>query len=123
MSHTLNWEGNGVYWKYSGDVTGAEILSASTEIYGDPRFDILKYKLVDFSDVTSITISEEEIKLITFQHAAAAQSNPRIKNAIIINKNDERAKLFVHYLSTNSNWEVAAFSSLEEANQWLGRKS
>lgn len=123
MSHTLEWEEKGVYWKYSGDVTGQEILSASTEIYGDPRFDELRYKLVDFSEVSSISIREDEIKLITFQHSASAKTNSRIKNAIVINNDDERTKLFVHYLSSNSNWEVRAFSSLEEANQWVGRKA
>lgn len=121
MAHILNWEEHGVYWKYSGEVTGEEIISTSTEIYGSPRFDQLRYKLVDFSEATSITISEDEVKRITFQHAASSQTNSRIKNAIVINPNDERTKIFVEILSKHSNWEVKAFSSLEEANQWLGR--
>jgi len=121
MAHTLDWEQNGVYWKYSGDVTGKEIIDTSTEIYGDPRFDILKYKLVDFSDVNSINISEEEIKLITYQHAAASKSNARIKNGIVIDKDDERGKMFADLLVKSSSWEVRVFDNLAEANSWVGR--
>jgi len=121
MAYKLAWEANGVYWKYSGNISGQEIIDASTEIYGDPRFDELKYKLADFSDADTVDISEEEIKLITLQHAASSRSNTRIKNAIVINGNDERAKIFVDYLSSNSGWEVRAFDQLNEANQWLGR--
>lgn len=123
MAHTLDWEQNGVYWKYSGNVSGQEIIDASTEIYGDPRFDSLKYKLVDFSDVESIEISEEEIKLITFQHAASSKSNARIKNAIVMAKYDERGKLFAHYLVKSSSWEVSVFNNLTEANNWVGREN
>lgn len=121
MAYTLAWEAKGVYWNYSGNVSGQEIIHASTEIYGDPRFDDLKYKLVDFSNAESIEISEDEIKLITYQHAAAAKSNARIKNAIVFDMDDERATLFTDYLVKLSSWEVRAFENLPEANDWVGR--
>ena len=121
MAYTLTWEPKGVYWKYTGNVSGKEIIKASTEIYGDPRFDNLKYKLADFTDVELIEISNEEIKLITFQHSASAKSNANIKNAIVIDSGDERAKLFADYLMNESAWEVRVFDHLEEANQWVGR--
>ena len=54
MAYDLVWEDNGVYWKYSGNVTGQEIIDASTSIYGDVRFITLKYKFVDFIDVEMI---------------------------------------------------------------------
>ena len=73
MAYELSWEVNGVYWKYSGKVTGSEIVEASTLIYDDERFDILKYKLVDFLDVESIEIEKEELRLIAYQHLVAEQ--------------------------------------------------
>jgi len=121
MAYTLTWEPNGVYWKYTGNVSGKEIIKASTEIYGDQRFDKLKYKLVDFSDVESIDISNDEINQITFQHAAASLSKSKIKNAIIIDSNDDRAKMFADYLANNSDWEVRVFDYLKDANEWIGR--
>ena len=48
MPHELIWETEGVYWNYSGEVAGQEIIDASTKIYGDSRFDNVKYKLVNF---------------------------------------------------------------------------
>ena len=121
MAHTLTWEPKGVYWKYTGNVSGKEIIKASTEIYGDQRFDNLKYKLVDFSDVESIDISEKEIKQIAFQHAAASLSKSKVKNAIIVDCNSERAaKTFADYLVNHSDWEVRVFDYLEDANEWIG---
>ncbi|MCW8900089.1 MAG: hypothetical protein OQK75_13045 [Gammaproteobacteria bacterium] len=121
MAYTLEWETKGVYWEYSGTISGKEIIEASTKIYGDPRFDSLRYKLVDFSAAEEVLISEDEIKLITFQHAAASKSNARIKNAIVLTKDDERGKLYAGYLVKSSPWEVRIFDHLEEANNWVGR--
>ena len=84
MACKLTWETNGVYWKSSAKVTGDEIVNASTSIYGDDRFDTLKYKLVDFIDVESFDIDDDQLALIAYQHQAAERSNPYVKNAILL---------------------------------------
>lgn len=121
MAYDINWEHDGVYWKYSGEVSGKELIEASTAIYGDPRFDALRYKLVDFLDVDKIKIDEKEVTLIACQHKAAEKSNPYIKNAIVTTSDSELANLFATYFS-DSPWEVKIFHVLDEANNWLGRK-
>lgn len=64
MTYILDWENKGVYWKYSGHVSGQEIVVGSTAIYGHPRFDTSKYKLVDFLDIETIEIDRNEVALI-----------------------------------------------------------
>ena len=121
MPHKLFWENAGVYWKYYGNVTGREVVETSTSIYGDQRFDSLKYKMVDFLDVERMEIGDEELALIAFQHRSVERSNPYLKTAIVIKPlGAEVANKFASYFS-GSFWEVRVFHEREEANQWLGR--
>jgi len=121
MAYKLDWENNGIYWEYYGKVSGKEIVEASTTIYGDERFDTLKYKLVNFLGVESIKMDEDEVALIAYQHRAAERSNPNIKNAIVIKQGSKLADKFAAFFS-DSSWDVQVFQDLDEANDWLGRK-
>ena len=119
--HKLEWLPEGVYWKYYGDVTGKEIISASKKIYGDPRFDQLKFKLVDFRDAESVQIDKNEVAEIAFQHKAAALSKHNIKNAIVVNNSDNKmATLFASFFNDTS-WEVKIFQDMNEAQNWIGK--
>ena len=97
MAYTMEWENKGVYWKYSGIVTGKEIVEGSTAIYGDSRFDSLAYKLVDFLDVQNVEMDKTEVALIAYQHQAAERSNPYIKNAIVIKSDNTLANKFAEF--------------------------
>ena len=123
MAHELVWESNGVYWKYSGNVTGNVIIDASTSIYGDARFITLKYKFVDFFDVKNFEMDQSQLALIAYQHLAAERANPYLKNAILI-KPDHKMTQMAHEFAAffgKSSWEVKVFTNLEEANKWAGR--
>ena len=121
MPYELIWEPRGVYWKYSGKLTGAEIIEGSTAIYGDARFDDLDYKLVDFTEMESIDMHEDEVALIAFQHKAAEASNPYIKNAIVIKSGCDLGYTFAKFFE-NSSWDVEIFEDIEKANEWAGRQ-
>lgn len=121
MPHSMKWEERGVYWKYFGDVSGQEIIDASAVIYGDPRFDNLEYKLVDFLDATTVNMSDDEVARVAYQHKAAEVSNPRIKNAIVTTVALDLADKFANFF-TESRWEVQVFQDMESANKWLNRE-
>lgn len=119
--HKLEWLPEGVCWKYYGDVSGEEIITASKKIYGDRRFDSLRFKLVDFLDAESLQIDSNEVAEIACQHKVAAISNPNIKNAIVIKDvANEMVNLFASFFQ-DSSWEVRIFDDRDEANSWLGR--
>ena len=118
MPHTLEWEKRGAYWKYSGNVSGEEVVNACTVIYGDHRFDSLDYKIVDFLDIESIQISEQELLKIAFQDKAAELTNPHIKSAIVMTVGAEFGKQFASYFD-DSGWEVEVFGDVESARQWI----
>jgi len=122
MPYKLYWEHDGVYWKYFGNVTGKEIIDASTSVYGDQRFDTLKYKLVDFLDAGTIEMNDDEVALIAYQHRSNERSNPYLKNAIVTQlAGIEQANKFASFFS-DSYWEVRVFQNLDEANSWIKRK-
>ena len=120
MAYDLIWEKSGVYWKYNGKVVGDEIVEASTSIYGDPRFVTLKYKFVDFLDVDSVEIDNNQLALIAYQHLAAERANPYLKNAILIRTGQKLAHQFAEFFK-KSSWEVKVFTDPAEANKWAGR--
>ena len=123
MAYELVWEDNGVYWKYSGNVAGNEIIDASTSIYGDPRFITLKYKFVDFVDVDDFEMDKNQLALIAYQHLAAERANPYLKNAILI-RPDHKVSRMAHEFAdffNKSSWEVKVFTDMDEANNWAGR--
>jgi len=123
MAYELVWEDNGVYWKYRGNITGDEIIDASTSIYGDARFITLKYKFADFTEVEDFEMDKRQLALIAYQHLAAERSNPYLKNVILIkpgHKITQMAHEFATYFN-KSSWEVKVYTDLDEANQWAGR--
>lgn len=120
MAYELTWEDNGVYWKYTGKVTGQELIEASTSIYGDERFVDLKYKFVDFYDVDAVEINKDELALIAYQHLAAERANPYLKNVILVRSDDALAHEFAAFFA-RSSWEVKVFTDPKEANKWVQR--
>ena len=46
----IDWQEKGIYWKLSGIVTGDEIIEMDKAIYGDSRFDDIRYLIADESD-------------------------------------------------------------------------
>lgn len=109
-----------MYWKYSGIISGNEVVDASTSIYGDARFITLKYKFADFFEVERLEINKSQLALIAYQHLAAERANPYLKNAILINSGNKLAHEFAAFFS-NSSWEVKVFTDMDEANKWVGR--
>lgn len=119
----VEWKERGVCWKYSSSVSGEEVIKASVAIYADKRFDELRYKLCDFLEADSISMTARDTSKLVCQHAAAAQTNPDIKIAVVGKKIDfpSLSLLVEHFSSYESefSWPVALFEGLVAAHEWL----
>ena len=119
----IDWQERGVYWKYSGSVSGDEIIQTSTAIYSDERFDELRYKLCDFVDTDNISMSLEEVAQIACQHTAGALTNPNVKIALVGNESNlpNLALLLEKYKTYDKelSWPIELFDDLEKAHEWL----
>lgn len=121
MPYVINWNPHGVEWIYSGTITGKEIIQSNEAIYGDPRFDDLRYQLVDFTRVVDFAVSSKEMRQMAHLDAAASRSNPEIRLAVIAPEKAGR-ELCQSYLdsSGNLNWRVRVFENRDAAEAWLG---
>ncbi len=52
MPYQVNWESRGVYTRYYGHVTGADMRGNIEDVCRDERFEQHRYHILDFSDAT-----------------------------------------------------------------------
>jgi hypothetical protein len=120
MAYELFWEERGVLWKFAGKVSSQEALKSNLDIYGDARFDSLRYEIADFSDVVDFEMNELDIKKVAFFDKAASKSNARIKVALVAPTPIAKALLEQYAVHSDpSPWEVCLFEKLDEARAWL----
>ena len=120
MPYKISWENEGVIWTFYGVLAGEEVIQANLDIYGDPRFDNLRYQLVDISAVEQFKISDEALETAAAMDEAATLSRPRLVVAVIAAKGEALrvAELYKSAMKTSS-WKVEIFCSMQEAKEWV----
>jgi len=117
MPCKVTWKDNGLVWELSGDISTEEFHKINSDQYGDPRWDDLRYLIVDFRNVKSIDLPEEEIVVIQAMDKAAALSNPYLKIASIANT--EETRKIAEFYGADSPRGCAIFETVEEAHSWV----
>ena len=120
MAYQLIWKGEKVEACFHGNVTNSELNAITSEFYGNKRFDNARYLLINFLDVTSFAASEFDLMAIGAMDSAASISNPKIKVAMVSDKEEVLKLLSSHNKGAkNCAWPIEMFSSKEEAEKWL----
>ena len=120
MTINIKWEGKGIYWKVSGIVTAEDIFEIDKEINADPRYDDVRYQVIDLLDVTELNVKVHEVTQIASFDKASQLSNPRIKIAFV--STDETTQSLASLYSAeslNSPWETQIFDTFEDALEWV----
>ncbi|HKK19649.1 MAG TPA: hypothetical protein VJ952_13300 [Opitutales bacterium] len=122
MPYHIEWRDRGVYWTYTGLVTGDDILQSNFDIYGDARFDDLKYEIVNLLEAEKIGVSERHMQKIAHLDAAAARTNTNIRVAIVAREADAvyLQKLYTKH-SKDHGWPTQLFESVQAAEAWVKR--
>lgn len=122
MAYKTIWKNKGIHWIFSGNVTGDEIIKSSTEIYGNPKFDTLRFQIVDFLAAESFDVTTEAMEEVSVMDLAAAQTNPVLKVAVIAT-DAQGARLVELYESTTGSapWETELFTTLADAHAWIDK--
>lgn len=121
MPYLITWQKQGVIWRYSGVLTGEDLLQSNFDIFGDERFDDIRYQIVNLIAVDSIEVTEKHMRKVAHLDMAAARTNPRVKVAVVSNS-EAATQLNVYYdkyCDEKSPWETKVFSSVEEAEAWV----
>lgn len=84
MPHITHWEGAvGVRQHCYDTVTGGERIGAMSKVFGDHRFDSLRYIIVDFLTTTKVVFTREESEILYSVYHGASHTNSRIVVALV----------------------------------------
>ena len=116
MPYKINWKPSYVSFDYFGAVSSEDIIESNKEVYGDERFDTLRWELVSFDETETVAFKTANVRLIAYMDEAAARSNPRISVAFV-GKTDILKQVEDAYAATGAKptWPVLHFDSREEA--------
>ncbi|GAV19655.1 hypothetical protein MMIC_P0605 [Mariprofundus micogutta] len=122
MAHSSIWETDGLYRKFSGDISGYEILQSNIELQGDARFKNIEYVINDFTDVTSHSVEVVHTEAYASTDQIVSHTKHRLKIALVVPQ-VEMLALAENYceLMKGQLFECDIFRSLEQARSWLER--
>ena len=88
-------------------------------LYGDERFDNMRFQIFDISKVTKVNAPESDISVIAALDRSSAKWNPNVKVACIT-EDDYSMQLIEIYASylMDIEWEVKIFTNFDDALAW-----
>ncbi|TVZ40808.1 hypothetical protein P886_0139 [Alteromonadaceae bacterium 2753L.S.0a.02] len=106
--------------RYTGIVTGQELIDASLKKSGDIRFDQVKFILADWSRVDTVQITPQEVKALVACLRPISLICPYARSASIVNPDPTGNALIAWYkfLADDLTWEVEIFNSQDSAVEW-----
>ena len=121
MPHINQWEKDGLYRKFTGEITGNEILESNFGLQIQPEFQSIKYIINDFTEVTghSIDNSHTEIYAQTDEKAASKKANCELKIALLVTQPSliALAESYRNEMKDNM-FECEIFQTVEAARNW-----
>jgi len=120
MPHTNIWESGGLYRKFTGTISGEEVLRANFELHADPNFQAINYIINDFTQVTGHSIEVAHTKVYASTDEIIANTKGTLKIALVINK-DSLIALANSYREEmiGNRFDCAIFQVIEDARKWV----
>jgi len=117
MSFSINWRGLNVVITFLDILSFDEMYEAKKTIYGDSRYDEMKYQIIDLS---KIQLTKQDIHVLSTLEKSSAVWNNNLKIAIIT-----LDKKYIEMIATyfkimkNTNWSFKVFDTIDGAHEWL----
>jgi hypothetical protein len=121
MPYSLTWEPDGVYKRFNGVVTGAELLQSVIEVAMDIRFVSSQYEVSDYLDAVSTDFSQDALNEVRAVRIGSFMNNPRIKVAIVTHDTEIQQRIYSTIAARLTLHQTKVFNAISEANTWLGR--
>jgi len=106
-------------YNFFGTLTPEDFHQANGLIYGDARFDNMIYQIADFTNVLSINLTLDKVKVISALEKSATRWNKSVKVAHVTT--DPEIKNMVHAYEKEiqkTNWLCRLFENLDDATIW-----
>lgn len=119
MNYEIEWEDGNFIATFNGFVVFSDIIEVDNIMYGDKRFDKMKFQLLDFSNIDSVEITRAQIKIISSLDRSSSIWNNNMKVAIVTN-NENLLEITEFYRKSlkDIDWLVETFSNIEDARKW-----
>ena len=121
MSYTAKWTDKGVIITMHEDSVVGDIMRSNNEIYSHPKFEQLKYQIVDFRKAKEFSGSEIEAKTIGIMDKSSSRWNSSMK-VVCITKDPRLVELIEIYakMLSETEWVVKICESMDEAKAFVG---
>jgi len=121
MPFDTNWEKQGVYHQFSGQLTNRDRKHAMHEVMGDERFDTMKYWIIDTLAIKECMLEKSDVVDAAAFNIGAAYHNNNILMAFAATNTDHQDNIlhFMKILKSGCNWKVRLFDDIESARQWI----
>ena len=115
MGYELTWERKGVYKHFTGVVKGQDYLRIQTEVFGDPRFDQLRYVINDLLDVEAFDFALEDAEYAAAYNRGPSYTRPRLDVAYITT--DPNIVTLIDRMRELSSYPLHVFPTLGRARE------
>ena len=125
MPFTTNWEPEGVYRKFTGNISGEEILKSNFQLHKNPEFLKIKYVINDFTDVTGHSIQPGHIEVYAntddiISSSRIPYSTGKLKIALVVHQ-EPFITMANSYreLMKDKLFECEIFNTVYDAKNWI----
>jgi hypothetical protein len=119
MSFTIEWLEQGVHIHFRGTVRDQDILDVYHTINGDPRFDALRFQIMNYQQVAKIAYGVEDIFKYAHLTKASSLSNQQMKIAQVGGPDDALALANLYQCETDDTpWQFEVFVDETAALHW-----
>lgn len=120
MPHTITWEPDGLYRKFTGEISGDEILESNYELHTDPDFKNIKYIINDFTEISGHSIEVSYTKAYAISDNVISAIRGSLKVALVAIQ-DDHVELANDYRNQmeGKKFECEIFKRIEDARKWV----
>lgn len=122
VPYELGWEIRGVVATYSGDLSANDVLDCHRCIASDPRFDDLRFAIVDTSLVQSLALTRADIEQIDAFLQGPACTNPNVKVVFVAKHPDVLAVLSSYDAMPGRAYKQVVCESAEAARALIASR-
>ena len=120
MAHIIEWETRGIFRKFTGKISGREILESNIKLQQDPRFRQMNYVINDFCEVTEHYVEPCYTGVYAASDELKCNELPQFRIALVANQPDIRkiAKAYQQQVQ-DQKFDCELFTLLEGARNWV----
>ena len=120
MPYKNTWEPRGLYRKFTGKISGEEILKSNFEIHKNPKFHTISYIINDFTEVTGHSIEVIHTQVYASTDEIISYGKANLKIALVVTQ-DPLIALANSYRNEmiGNRFECDIFKTIEDARKWV----